>query len=151
MSDRSGTNGQDMLDRQDRCPDIEHLINYHPLFARTDPTEERLVYFYNPVESLLQIGPTCGLVCLIQAKRFFRSNAEPSSVGALLEEARRLGLTTHGEMFSGSTNQFNHGHDLCPLLRFSQTLTTFSRALSLWSRAVGQECFGIERDHSNLP
>ena len=72
-------------------------------FATIDTDEEILIYFYNPVESLLQVGPTCGLVCLVQAKRFIQPNSEPFAVDMLLEEARRRGLSNNGEMFSGLT------------------------------------------------
>lgn len=83
--------------------DSDYMVRQDPLFTATDPNGEKLIYFYNPVESLLQIGPTCGLVCLIQAKRFIQPDSEALDVDTLLDEARRMGLTNHGEMFSGLT------------------------------------------------
>lgn len=85
----------------DRSPDIDHLIKYHPLFTATDPSKERLLFFYNSVDSLLQVGPTCGLACLAQSKRFIQPNSEPVPVDKLLAEARRMEVSNHGEMFAG--------------------------------------------------
>ena len=99
MSESSHTNGRDAPATPDRSADIDHLIDHHPFFTRTDPADEKLIYCYNHVESLLQTGPTCGLVCLVQAKRFIHT--ESLNLGHLLEEAKRIGLTNSGEMFSG--------------------------------------------------
>ena len=63
--------------------------------------KEKVFFTYKPVDSLLQVGPTCGLVCLAQAKRFIQPNSGPFAVDTLLSEAKRMGLSNHGEMFSG--------------------------------------------------
>ena len=76
----------------------------HPLFTEIDSSKEKLIYFYNPVESLLQEGFTCGLVCLLQAKRFIQPNSEPWTLPRILAEARRMRLSNQGEMFAGLTS-----------------------------------------------
>ena len=84
--------------------EIDDLVNHHPLFTATDPSKERLLFFYNPVSSMLQVGPTCGLVCLAQAKRFIQPDSEPWHEDTLLAEAKRMGLSNNGEMFAGLTS-----------------------------------------------
>ena len=80
---------------------FDYLASYHPLFTATDPAKEKLLYFYNSVESMLQVGSTCGLVCLALAKKFIQPDSKLFALDTLLAEAKRMGLSNHGEMFAG--------------------------------------------------
>ena len=90
--------------KSDSSSGIDYLVKYHHLFTTTDPTKETLLFSYNPLDSLLQVGPTCGLVCLAQAKRFIQPDSEPWHEDTLLAEAKRMGLSNYGEMFAGLTS-----------------------------------------------
>ncbi|XGW03891.1 hypothetical protein V3C99_015216 [Haemonchus contortus] len=51
-----------------------------------------------PVEPLIQNGPQCGLVALSMATKYL--GLERKEISEILECARKLGFTNHGEMFS---------------------------------------------------
>lgn len=87
----------------DQDDEMRHLIEYHPFFCKNDFNTYAIVYFHNKIDSLYQKGPTCGLLTLLLANQLVKCNTDESmKLDQLLDQARLLGLTKQGEMFSGN-------------------------------------------------
>lgn len=87
--------GVDMDERHQ----VEELWRRLRRFSGSDDCFSSAVYVYKPIKSIIQSGPTCGLVSLDMACSIVCRNR--LSISQLMQESIKLAISKQGEIFSG--------------------------------------------------